>query len=79
MNRNIQGDFQICISAPLRKGILKICSKFTGEHPCRSVISMNLLCSDSDYQTSMMSRFLRKYAYNFYKKPIYKKIEAGAP
>ena len=27
----------------LRKGILKICSKFTVEHPCRSVISINLL------------------------------------
>ena len=24
-----------------RKGVLKICSKFTGEHPCRSVISLN--------------------------------------
>ena len=24
------------------KGILKICSKFTGEHPCRSVISIKL-------------------------------------
>ena len=23
----------------LRKGVLKICGKFTGEHPCRSVIS----------------------------------------
>ena len=23
----------------LRKGILKICNKFTGEHPCRSMIS----------------------------------------
>ena len=27
----------------LRKGVLKICSKFTGEHPCRSVISVKLL------------------------------------
>ena len=27
----------------LEKGILKICSKFTGEHPCRSVISIKLL------------------------------------
>ena len=27
----------------LRKGILKICSKFTGEHPWRSVISTKLL------------------------------------
>ena len=24
----------------LRDGVLKICSKFTGEHPCRSVISL---------------------------------------
>ena len=29
----------------LGKGILKICSKFTGEHPCRSVISIKLLCN----------------------------------
>ena len=27
----------------LRKSVLKICSKFTGEHPCRSVISIKLL------------------------------------
>ena len=27
----------------LGKGVLKICSKFTGEHPCRSVISIKLL------------------------------------
>ena len=27
----------------LRKDVLKICSKFTGEHLCRSVISMKLL------------------------------------
>ena len=29
----------------LVKGVLKICSKFTGEHPCRSVVSMKLLCN----------------------------------
>ena len=29
----------------LGKGVLKICSKFTGEHPRRSVISIKLLCS----------------------------------
>ena len=28
----------------LRKGVLRICSKFTGEHPCRSVVSIKLLC-----------------------------------
>ena len=27
----------------LRKDVLKICSKFTGKHPCRSVISIKLL------------------------------------
>ena len=26
----------------LGKGVLKICSKFTGEHSCRSVISVKL-------------------------------------
>ena len=26
----------------LRKGVQKICSKFRGEHPCRSVISIKL-------------------------------------
>ena len=26
----------------LKKGVLKICRKFTGEHPCRSVILINL-------------------------------------
>ena len=27
----------------LEKGFLKMCSKFTGEHPCRSVISIKFL------------------------------------
>ena len=29
----------------LGKGVLKICSKFTGEHPCRGAISVKLLCN----------------------------------
>ena len=29
----------------LRKGVLRICSKFTGEHPCRRVISLKLLAT----------------------------------
>ena len=29
----------------LGKRVLKICSKFTGEHPCRSPISIKLLCN----------------------------------
>ena len=32
----------------LRKGVLKICSKFTGEHPCRSAISIKLQSSFSE-------------------------------
>ena len=28
-----------------KKDVLKICSKFTGEHKCRSVISIKLLCN----------------------------------
>ena len=28
----------------VRKGVLKICSKFTIEHPCQSVILIKLLC-----------------------------------
>ena len=29
----------------LEKGVLKICSKFTGEHPYRNLISIKLLCN----------------------------------
>ena len=29
----------------LVKGVLKMCSTFTGEHPCRSVILIKLLCN----------------------------------
>ena len=29
----------------LGKGVLKIYSKFTGKHPCRSAISIRLLCA----------------------------------
>ena len=29
----------------LEKGVLKICSRFTGEHPCQIVISITLLCN----------------------------------
>ena len=29
----------------LGKGVLKIGSKFSGEHPCRSVVSIKMLCN----------------------------------
>ena len=37
----------------LGKSVLKICSKFTGEHPCRSVISIKLLCNFIEIAFSM--------------------------
>ena len=40
----------------LRKGVLKICSKFAGEHPCRSVISIKLLCQRP---TTLLKKRLR--------------------
>ena len=41
----------------LVKGVLKICSKFTGEHPCRSVISIKLFCKHT--KTSFSIHFLQ--------------------
>ena len=41
----------------LGKGVLKICSKFTGEHPCRSVISATLLKSQFCSATLLKSYF----------------------
>ena len=40
----------------LGKVVLKICSKFTGEHQCRSAISIKLLCKWKSYETQF-SRF----------------------
>ena len=41
----------------LRKGVLKICNKFTGEHPCGSVISIKLLCKASFKRPSNVHSF----------------------
>ena len=42
---SVQKDERLRSSRPevfLRKGILKICSKFIGEHPCRSAILLKI-------------------------------------
>ena len=48
-NESIVPEHKICRSSLpevfLRKGVLKSCSKFTGEHQCRNVISIKLLCN----------------------------------
>ena len=43
----------------LRKGVLKICSKFTGEHPCRSAISIKLLCRKCSYKNALLKKFAK--------------------
>ena len=37
-----------------RKGVPKICSNFTGEHPCPSVILIKLLCNFSGKITNLI-------------------------
>ena len=44
----------------LRKSVLKICNKFTGEHPCRSVISIPRHgCSSVNLQHIFRTPFLK--------------------
>ena len=42
IERNVTSNRSSHPEVLLRKGVLKICTKFTGEHPCRSVISIKL-------------------------------------
>ena len=37
--------WQMTEATTKRKSVLKICSKFTGKHPCRRAISIKLLCN----------------------------------
>ena len=37
-----QSSLRVSCKRALRKGVLKICSQFRGEHPCRSVVSIKL-------------------------------------
>ena len=43
----------------LEKGVLKICSKFTGEDPCRSAISIKLLCRTPSLKNISKGLFLQ--------------------
>ena len=45
----------------LGKGFLKICSKFTGEHPCRSAISVKLLCNFIKFAAYFQNTFSQEY------------------
>ena len=48
----------------LEKGVLKICSKFTREHPCWSAISIKLQSISRNHQQHMM-KFSNILQYNF--------------
>ena len=44
-NFSVSPAFHPDFQKQLRRGVLKMCSKFTGEHPCQSAISIRLLCN----------------------------------
>ena len=44
----------------LGNGVLKICSKFTGEHPCRSAISIKLQSNVAWVFSSKFAAFFQK-------------------
>ena len=44
----------------LGKGILKICGKLTGEHPCRSVISIKLQCDTCRHFKTRTEEHIKK-------------------
>ena len=44
-NLSVSPAFHPDFQRQLRRGALKICSKFTGEHPCQSAVSISLLCN----------------------------------
>ena len=58
-----------------RKGVLKICSKLTGENPCRSVISVTLLCNFIHTLAWLFScKFAAYFQNNFLRTPEYMNI-----
>ena len=60
----------------LGKGFLKICSKFTGEHPCRSVNSIKLLCNFIEIALRLGCSPAVKLLHIF-RTPFYKNVSGG--
>ena len=44
-NLSVSPAFHPDFQSQLRRAVLKTCSKFTGEHPCQSAVSISLLCN----------------------------------
>ena len=55
----------------LVKSVLKICSKYTGEHPCRSVISIKLQssCCFAQFIIKVLIGFKRNFVLSFHGVP----------
>ena len=61
----------------LVKGVLKICSKFIGEHPCRSVISIKLLCECCNSWLIVLGTVLKFSILNNFRGPGYASGRTG--
>ena len=59
----------------LRKGVLKICRKFTGEHPCRSVTAIKLLCNF--IEITLLHRCSSVNLLHIFRTPFPKSISGG--
>ena len=59
----------------LEKGVLKICSKFTGEHPCRSAISTKL--QSNFIEITLQHGRSPVNLQHVFKAPFYKNISGG--
>ena len=61
-------------SSPLEVFLGKICSKFT-EHPCRSVISIKLLCNN--IEITLQHRCSPVYLHHIFRTRSYKNTSEG--
>ena len=59
----------------LRKAFLKICSKFTGGHPCRSMISIKLQNDFSEF--TLRHGFSPVNLLHIFRTPLYKNTSGG--
>ena len=59
----------------LGKAILKICSKFTGKHPCRRVISIKLLCNS--IEITLRHGFSPVNLLHIFRTSLYKNTSGG--
>ena len=55
----------------LGQGVLKICSKFTGEHPCRSAISIKL------FEITLWDGYSPVNLLHIFRTPFYKNTSGG--